>query len=59
MKIGRDKGFAKSANLSDSSFDYKESFFLKVNRELNSNKYLYYGLLAVALTVLITLFSVA
>tara|TARA_B110000971_G_scaffold862_1_gene805 strand:- start:181 stop:861 length:681 start_codon:yes stop_codon:yes gene_type:complete len=59
LKIGRDKGFTKSANLTDSSFGDKNSFFLKTRRELESNKYLFYGLLAVVLTALITLFTVA
>ena len=59
LKIGREKGFTKSANLSDNSFGYKDSFFSKIKRRFDSNKYLNYGLLAVALTVLITLFSVA
>ena len=59
LKIGREKGFANSANLSDSSFGGKESFLLKIKREIDNNKYIYYGLLAVSLTVLITLFSVA
>ena len=59
LKIGREKGFTKSVNLSDSTFGYKESFFLKINREFNGNKYLYYGLAVVVLAALITLFSVA
>jgi len=59
LKIGRDKGFSKSTNLSDSSFGHKDSFFSKTKREFNNNKYLLYGLLVVSLTVLITLFSVA
>ena len=59
LKIGREKGFATSANLTDSSFGYKESFFLKFKREFDKNKKIYYLLLAVALTVIITLFSVA
>jgi len=59
LKIGREKGFTKSANLSNNNFGYKNSFFSKIKRGLDSNKYLNYGLLAVALTVLIALFSVA
>jgi len=59
LKIGRDKGFTKSANLAHSSFGSKDSFFLKTRRELESNKYLFYGLLAVVLTALISLFTVA
>jgi acetyl-CoA carboxylase carboxyl transferase subunit alpha len=59
LKIGRNKGLVKSDNLTDSNFGYKDSFLSKRKREFDSNKYLYYSLLAVALTVLITLFSVA
>ena len=59
LKIGRDKGFAKSANLTDTSFGYKDSLLPKIKREFDKNKYLYYAVLAVILTALITLFSVA
>jgi acetyl-CoA carboxylase carboxyl transferase subunit alpha len=59
LKIGRDKGFTQSAKLTDSSFGHKDSFFLKMMTNFGDNKPLYYGLLAVSLTILITLFSVA
>jgi acetyl-CoA carboxylase carboxyl transferase subunit alpha len=59
LKIGRDKGFIQSSNLADSSLGYKDSLLAKAKREFDDNKYLFYGLLAVALTVLIALFSVA
>jgi len=59
LKIGRDKGFIQSAKLTDSSFGYKDSLLTKVTRGFDNNRYLYYGLLALSLTVLITLFSVA
>jgi len=59
LKIGRDKGFTQSAKLTDSNFGHKDFLLSKIMRKFGSNKYLYYGLLAVALTVLITLFSVA
>jgi acetyl-CoA carboxylase carboxyl transferase subunit alpha len=59
LKIGRDKGFTQSAKLTDSSFGHKDSFLSKIMRKFDNNKYLYYGLLALALTVLIALFSVA
>jgi len=58
LKIGREKGFSKSVNLQDSSFSYKESIFLKTKREFGRNKYIYSALLAVAMTVLIAIFSV-
>jgi acetyl-CoA carboxylase carboxyl transferase subunit alpha len=59
LRIGRDKGFVNSSNLTDSNFGHKDSFLSKAKREFYGNKYLYYGLLAVVLTVLTTLFSVA
>jgi len=59
LKIGRDKGFAKSANLTDSSFGQKDSIIFKIKREFDNKKYLYYGLLTVALTAFIALYSVA
>ena len=58
LKIGRDKGFAKSSNLSDSSFGYKASLTTKFKREFESNKHLYFALLLVALIGIITAFSV-
>jgi acetyl-CoA carboxylase carboxyl transferase subunit alpha len=59
LKIGRNKSFVKSDDLTDKNFGYKDSFLSKIKIEFDSKKYLYYGLLVVALTVLITLFSVA
>jgi acetyl-CoA carboxylase carboxyl transferase subunit alpha len=59
LKIGRDKGFSKSASLTNKSFGHKDSFFSKTKRGFDSNKYLYYGLIGVTLTVIITLFTVA
>ena len=59
LKIGRNKSFVKSDDLTDKNFGYKDSFLSKIKLEFDSKKYLYYGLLVVALTVLITLFSVA
>ena len=59
LKIGRDKGFIQSSNLADSNLGYKDSLLAKAKREFDDNKYLFYGLLAVVLTVLIALFSVA
>ena len=59
LKIGRDKGFTQSAKLTDGSFERKDFFLTKIMRKFDSNRYLYYGFLAVALTALITLFSVA
>ena len=59
LKIGRDKGFKKSASFTDSSFGLKDSFLSKIMKEFNNKKYLYYGLLALILTAIITLYSVA
>ncbi len=35
LKIGREKGFIKSANLSGNNFRYKDSFFLKIKSEID------------------------
>ena len=58
LKIGREKGLTKTASLTDSSFRSKDSFLSKAIEEIDSKKYLYSCLLAVALITLITLFSV-
>jgi acetyl-CoA carboxylase carboxyl transferase subunit alpha len=59
LKIGRDKGFTKSASLADSKFGLKDSLLSKITKEFDDKRYLYYGLLAVIITVLVTLISVA
>ena len=59
LKIGRDKGFMQSANFTGNSLRYKVSFISKMKKEFDDSKYLYSGLLAVALAILITVFSVA
>jgi len=59
LKIGRDKGFIKSTSLTKSSFGHKDSFLSKRMKELDNKRYLYIGLLAIVLTVIITIFSVA
>ena len=59
LKIGRDKGFSTSTDLRDNSFRHGESFILKMKKGFKDNKYIYYALLAITLTVIITLFSVA
>jgi len=46
LKIGREGGFAKSADLNNSSLRYKESFFSKTKKSLAKNQYAYYGLVA-------------
>ena len=57
LKIGREKGFTKSANPNDVGLGYKESYFDKARREFNKNHYLYYGL-ATFLLVIITIITV-
>ena len=59
LKIGRDKGFSTSTDLRDNSFRHGESFILKMKKGFKDSKYIYYALLAITLTVIITLFSVA
>ena len=57
LKIGRERGFAKSASPNDIGLVYKESYLDKARREFNKNQYLYYGLIAFLL-VLITIITV-
>ena len=58
LKIGRDKGFTESSSLTNSSFGHKDSFLSKRMKKFINKKYLYFGLSLLALTVLITIFSV-
>jgi acetyl-CoA carboxylase carboxyl transferase subunit alpha len=57
LKIGRERGFAESANLNDIGLGYKESYFDKARREFNKKQYIYYGLIAF-LFALITVITV-
>ena len=57
LKIGREGGFAKSTDLSDSSLGYKVSFLSKVKRSFVKNQYTYFSLIAFLLAV-ITVFTV-
>ena len=57
LKIGREGGFARSSNLSDSNLGYKESFIERIKRKFAKNQYTYYGLLAF-LVILITVLTV-
>ncbi len=52
LKIGRERGFAKSDNLNDVSLGYKESYFNKARREFSNNPYLYYGLITFLLALI-------
>ena len=56
LKIGRDKGFTKSSNLNN-SLSYKESAYQKSKRHIADNKYVYLGLGAVMVSLLITFFN--
>jgi acetyl-CoA carboxylase carboxyl transferase subunit alpha len=57
LKIGRERGFTKSANLNDIGLGYNEPYINKVRRVFNKNQYIYYGLIAFLL-VLITILTV-
>jgi len=57
LKIGRERGFAKSTNTGDTSLGYKESFIVKAKKSFAKNQYFYYGLLAFLLA-LIAVFAV-
>jgi len=56
LKIGRERGFTKLDNLSDSGLGYKESYLNRIRRQFNKNQYLYYGLIAflLVLTAIVT-----
>ena len=57
LKIGRDKGFAKSSNLSGKGLSYKESPALKIRRNLEQNKYVYLGVGCVVLALIVAIFN--
>ena len=52
LQIGRDKGFAKSSQ-TDSGLGYIEPKYAKIVKNLNKNKFIYAGLIAVAITTII------
>jgi acetyl-CoA carboxylase carboxyl transferase subunit alpha len=55
LKIGREGGFTKSANLSDTNLRYSESLISKAKRSFTKNQYFYYGLLAFLLALITVL----
>ena len=57
LKIGRDKGFAKSSNLSDQGLGYKETSIEKFKRNIGQNKYIYLGVGIMFLAIMITMFN--
>mgnify|MGYP001182999053 CR=1 FL=1 len=57
LKIGRDKGFTKSSNLSDQGLGYKEPLVSKIKRNLLQNKLVYFGIILVFLAGIIAIFN--
>ena len=57
LKIGRDKGFMKSSNLSDQGLGYKEPSAFKIKRHFTKNKLIYLGLALVFLASIIAIFN--
>ena len=52
LQIGRDKGFSKSSQ-TDSGLGYIEPKYAKIVKNLNKNKFIYAGVIAVAITAII------
>ena len=52
LKIGRDKGFAKSSQ-TDAGLGYKEPKYAKIVKNLNKNKFIYAGVIVAAITAII------
>ena len=44
LQIGRDQGFNKATNISDSGLSYNQPAVTKLKIHLSKNKYVYYGL---------------
>ena len=57
LKIGRDQGFAQSANISDRGLSYKEPNIRKIRLHIEKNKFLYSGLVVAAIASLIAILS--
>jgi acetyl-CoA carboxylase carboxyl transferase subunit alpha len=57
LKIGRDKGFAKSSNLSTKGLGHKETYVEKIKRNITQNKYIYLGVSLVFLSLIIAIFN--
>ena len=57
LKIGRDKGFTKSSNLSDQGLGYKEPFVARIKRNLVQNKLVFFGIILVFLAGIIAIFN--
>jgi acetyl-CoA carboxylase carboxyl transferase subunit alpha len=54
LKIGREKGFIKSSNLSDKGLGYKETSLEILKRHLNQYKFIYIGLMALAFLAVVS-----
>ena len=54
LKIGRDNGFKKSTNLNNTGLGYKEPYFLKVQRHISKNRYLYLSIAVLLATTIIS-----
>ena len=57
LRIGRDKGFTKSSNLSDQGLGYKEPPTIRFKRHVVKNKLVYLGLVLVCLVSIIAIFN--
>ncbi len=57
LKIGREKGFIKSSNLSSEGLGYKEPSLLRLKRHLLRQVYIYLGMALVCLATVIVLFN--
>ena len=57
LKIGREKGFINSSNLSAEGMIYKEPGLLRFKRHLLKHIYVYFGVALVALAAIIVLFN--
>tara|TARA_Y100001970_G_C14130895_1_gene801634 strand:- start:196 stop:1302 length:1107 start_codon:yes stop_codon:yes gene_type:complete len=57
LKIGREKGFTKSSNLSDTGLGFQEPFYHKIKRNFIQFKYIYIVLITAILISLFTVFK--
>ncbi len=57
LKIGREKGFTKSSNLSDKGLGFQEPFYQKIKRNIFKYKYVYLGLAVLIFAYIFTVFK--
>ena len=57
LKIGREKGFTKSSNLSDKGLGFQEPFHQKIKRNIFQYKYVYLGLAVLIFASIFTVFK--